>query len=67
MSSRDFVGCGSRPSKIRWPGDARLAVMLAVNYEVGGERSVTAGDSGSEMLGEFPVYGAPPKRDLTIE
>ncbi|HYB04740.1 MAG TPA: allantoinase PuuE [Nitrososphaerales archaeon] len=69
MSSmiRDFVGYGKNPPKVRWPNDARLVVTFAVNYEAGGEQSVLAGDPHSETLGEFPVYGAPPKRDLAME
>jgi peptidoglycan/xylan/chitin deacetylase (PgdA/CDA1 family) len=65
--TRDFVGYGKNRPKVRWPNDARLAVTFAVNYEAGGEQSVPAGDPHSEMLGEFPVYGAPPKRDLAME
>ena len=64
---RDFIGYGSKPPKIRWPKDARLAVTFAINYEAGGERSVAFGDESAETFGEFPSYGAPPKRDLCIE
>ena len=65
--TRDFIGYGRKQPKVRWPNDARLAVTFAVNYEAGGERSVPAGDSSSESFGEFPVYGAAPKRDLAME
>jgi peptidoglycan/xylan/chitin deacetylase (PgdA/CDA1 family) len=64
---RDFVGYGAKPPKVVWPNGARLALNFAVNYEAGGERSVPAGDGTSEMMGEFPVYGAAPKRDLAME
>jgi len=30
---RDLVGYGSHPPAITWPGGARLAVNLVVNYE----------------------------------
>jgi allantoinase len=65
--TRDFVGYGMNPPKVRWPHGARLALTIAVNYEVGGERSVVNGDDGPETYGEFASYGAPPKRDLGIE
>lgn len=64
---RDFVGYGKDIPKVRWPGGARLALTIAVNYEAGGERSVVSGDSGPETYGEFASYGTPPKRDLGIE
>jgi len=64
---RNFIGYGRNPPKIRWPKGARLAVTFAINYEAGGERSVASGDEGAETFGEFPSYGAPPKRDLCIE
>ena len=64
---RDFIGYGKNPPKVLWPKGARLAVTFAINYEAGGERSVAFGDQGAETFGEFPSYGAPPKRDLCIE
>jgi peptidoglycan/xylan/chitin deacetylase (PgdA/CDA1 family) len=64
---RDFIGYGQSPPKIRWPKDAGLALTFALNYESGGERSVAFGDQSPETFGEFPSYGAPPKRDLCIE
>jgi peptidoglycan/xylan/chitin deacetylase (PgdA/CDA1 family) len=65
--ARDFVGYGKDVPKVKWPGGARLALTFAVNYEAGGERSVVNGDTGPETYGEFPSYGAPPRRDLGIE
>jgi len=64
---RDFVGYGKTIPKVRWPNGAKLALTFAVNYEAGAERSVVFGDRGPETYGEFPGYGAPPKRDLAIE
>ena len=66
-SSRDFIGYGRNVPKVKWPGGARLALTVAVNYEAGGERAVCFGDAGPETFGEFPSYGTPPKRDLAIE
>ena len=65
--SRDFIGYGKNVPKVKWPNDARLALTFAVNYEAGGERAIGFGDAGAETFGEFPAYGTPPKRDLTIE
>jgi allantoinase len=64
---RDFVGYGKVVPNVRWPKNARLAVTFAINYEAGAERSVAFGDQAAETFGEFPAYGAPPKRDLAIE
>jgi peptidoglycan/xylan/chitin deacetylase (PgdA/CDA1 family) len=64
---RDFVGYGKNPPRVQWPKNARLALTFAINYEAGAERSVAFGDQGPEAFGEFPSYGAPPKRDLCIE
>jgi peptidoglycan/xylan/chitin deacetylase (PgdA/CDA1 family) len=66
-AERDFVGYGRNPPSVRWPGEARLALTIAVNYEAGGERSVIYGDEGPETYGEFASYGSPPRRDLGIE
>ena len=37
---RDFVGYGPRPPDFEWPGGARVAINLVVNYEEGGEYSL---------------------------
>jgi len=47
---RDFIGYGEISPHPRWPGDARIAVNLNLNYEGGGESSVAEGDSGSESM-----------------
>ena len=47
---RDFVGYGSVPPNPNWPGNARVALNLNLNYECGGERSVLEGDDGSEDM-----------------
>ena len=64
---RDFIGYGKNVPTVRWPRAAQLALTIAVNYEAGSERAVGFGDEGAETFGEFPVYGAPPKRDMAIE
>ena len=47
---RDFVGYGRNPPHPRWPGDARIAVNIALNYEAGGEQSVLDGDEQTETV-----------------
>ena len=38
--SRDLRGYGETPPDPRWPGGARIAVQIVVNYEEGGENSI---------------------------
>ena len=47
---RDFTGHGATPPDPRWPGGARVAVSLVLNYEEGGENSVLHGDAASEAF-----------------
>lgn len=66
--TRDFVGYGQHPPKFSWPGNARVAVSLCLNYEEGAERSVLDGDDRNEWVGEIsytPVN--PSERDLSQE
>ena len=45
---RDFIGYGAEPPDPRWPGGARIAVNINLNFEGGGERSIMEGDAVSE-------------------
>ena len=47
---RDLFGYGRTPPQASWPGGARLALSLVLNYEEGGENSVLHGDAGSEQF-----------------
>ena len=47
---RDLVGYGAKPPDPRWPGGARLALQIVLNYEEGAERSVLHGDAASETF-----------------
>jgi putative urate catabolism protein len=47
---RDLVGYGATPVDPKWPGGARVALQIALNYEAGGERSVLHGDGVSESV-----------------
>ena len=47
---RDFTGHGATPPQANWPGGARVAISLVLNYEEGGENSVLHGDAASEAF-----------------
>lgn len=63
---RDLIGYGECPPRIRWPGDARLAVQIVVNYEEGAEKSFPMGDAENDFLGELPIH-VEGRRDLGLE
>jgi putative urate catabolism protein len=48
--SRDLRGYGAKPPDPSWPGGARLALQIVLNYEEGGENCVLHGDSASEAF-----------------
>jgi allantoinase len=56
---RDFVGYGRHPPHPHWPGNARIAVNINLNFEGGGEHCLLEGDDRSEDaltdIG-FPAY-----------
>ncbi|MEM6307739.1 MAG: polysaccharide deacetylase family protein, partial [Pseudomonadota bacterium] len=47
---RDFRGYGATPPDPKWPGGARIAVQIVLNYEEGGENNILHGDEGSEAF-----------------
>lgn len=47
---RDMSGHGPNPPQANWPGDARIAVQIVLNYEEGGENNILHGDAGSEAF-----------------
>ena len=47
---RDFIGYGDKLPHARWPGEARIALNINLNFEGGGERSILAGDGESEGM-----------------
>ena len=65
---RDLVGYGARPPHARWPGGARIAVQIVLNYEEGGESSILHGDPASETF-LSDIIGAQPygQRHLSME
>ena len=67
MNERDLIGYGKSPPKARWPGDARIAISVVVNYEEGSERSLLDGDPHHETNNEVPSPVPPDTRDLLNE
>jgi allantoinase len=66
---RDMIGYGRTPPHADWPGGAKIAVQLVLNYEEGAEASVLHGDAGAEtflsdMINPAPVVGA---RNISME
>ncbi len=66
---RDLVGYGPHPPHAAWPGGARIAVQVVLNYEEGGENSVLHGDAGAEsflsdMINPPAIQGA---RHMSME
>jgi OHCU decarboxylase len=47
---RDFRGHGANPPDARWPGGAKIAVSIVLNYEEGGENNILHGDAQSEAF-----------------
>lgn len=67
--TRDLVGYGETPPDPRWPGGARVALSLVLNYEEGGEHTPLEGDPASEAF-LHEVVGAPAtvgRRNLNTE
>jgi peptidoglycan/xylan/chitin deacetylase (PgdA/CDA1 family) len=50
---RDFLGYAGSPPDPRWPGGARVAVSLVVNFEEGAEYSISDGDGENEAVYEI--------------
>lgn len=66
---RDLIGYGAHPPHPQWPGGARIAVQIVMNYEEGGENCLLHGDGQSEaylqeVVGTQPLVG---QRNLSVE
>ena len=66
---RDMVGYGKNPPQANWPGGARVALQIVLNYEEGAENAVLHGDPASEtflsdIVGAVPFVG---KRHMSME
>ncbi len=60
---RDFRGHGAQRPDAAWPGGAKIAVSVVLNYEEGGENNILHGDAASEAFlsdigGAVPWPGA---------
>jgi peptidoglycan/xylan/chitin deacetylase (PgdA/CDA1 family) len=64
-SSRDFAGYGRHAPAVRWPQGARVAVSFVLNFEEGGEFSVTDGDPLNEAV--YEVVDRQPLADPCID
>jgi putative urate catabolism protein len=65
---RDLVGYGRELPHPQWPHDARIAISIAVNYEIGAEMNILHGDAGSEaLLSETPYPSYAGERCLIVE
>ncbi len=47
---RDFRGHGAEPPDAAWPGGAKVAISIVLNYEEGGENCLLHGDAQSEAF-----------------
>ena len=62
------MGYGSKQIKVKWPGNAKLALQFVLNYEEGAENCILHGDKTSEVflseiIGAKPIKG----RHLSME
>lgn len=65
---RDFRGYGRNPPDAQWPGNARIAVNINLNFEAGGERTILDGDAGSEsVLNDIGAPSYPGRRSPLTE
>lgn len=66
---RDYRGYGPTPPDPRWPGGARLALVVVLNVEEGAEPSVGDGDGYSETAVSDALPGGVPEgaRDHVAE
>ena len=69
---RDLFGYGPNPPDPQWPGGARVALNLVINYEEGAEHTIMDGDAHSEGLmtdvpGHPTFQAREGKRNLLVE
>jgi allantoinase len=65
-AGREYIGYGANPPRVQWPGGARLALSLVLNYEEGSERTRPT-DGENETLGELSRDVGRDHRDLATE
>jgi len=65
---RDYVGYADQPPHPQWPGGARIALNINLNFEGGGERSLMDGDGESEgVLNDIGQPSLPGLRSPLVE
>ncbi len=64
---RNFIGYGGNPPVVEWPGGARIALNLVINYEEGCEMGAVEGDPVREMQAEWVYPAKPDERELVNE
>ncbi len=64
---RDYVGYGRNVPKVVWPGEARIAINIVINYEEGSEVHMAADGRNEAALGEIPYVMEARYRDLAME
>ncbi len=64
---RDYVGYGGTPPKVEWPGGARLALNIVINYEEGSELGALDTDPQREMMSEVSYPARADERELVSE
>lgn len=56
-----------REERIDWPGGAKMALSVVVNFEEGSEQSVARGDKGMEPVDELGIFIKAPIRNYGNE
>lgn len=66
---RDMRGYGPTPPDPKWPGGAKIAIQIVLNYEEGGENNILHDDAASEaFLSEIVAAAAwPGQRHWNME
>jgi peptidoglycan/xylan/chitin deacetylase (PgdA/CDA1 family) len=65
--TRDYVGYGRNVPRVVWPGQARVAISIIINYEEGSEVHMAADDRNEAGLGELAYAMEARYRDLAME
>jgi peptidoglycan/xylan/chitin deacetylase (PgdA/CDA1 family) len=64
---RDYAGYAGNPPKVAWPGGARIALNLVINFEEAGELGALPGDPQREVWSETTYPAKPTERELVSE
>lgn len=57
--ARDLIGYGEKSLDAKWPSGKKVAISFVLNYEEGGERSLSLGDDTQEFTLTTPSKGVP--------